>query len=204
MSSPWSNGAGDLPAAPRRAVLARRLPALDGRSSRARWLEQKGIDLLFVPVRKMTEVYPESFTEHCPPDRIIAPQVRRIMLELLEEDVEVVDLLGPLLNECDSDAEPLYLPADPHWGPRAYGIAARLIADRLARHDFVARAKASPPTCEWAAGPYKAADEGAAFPAMNPDQRRRAIAVQPRSSLVPEELHRASLRPGRGGGLHRR
>ena len=76
-------------------------------SSRHRWIRsatsnplrrrpagfsEQGIDVIFVPVPKMTEVYPEYFTDHCPSDRIIAPRVRQAVLELLEADVEVVDL----------------------------------------------------------------------------------------------------------------
>ena len=58
-----------------------------------RWLERQGIDVIFVPVPKMTEIYPEYFTDHCPDDRIIAPHLRQTILELLEADVEVVDAL---------------------------------------------------------------------------------------------------------------
>ena len=69
----------------------------------ARWLKSLGIDVIFVPVPKMTEVYPEHFADHCPSDRFVAPQVRRIVLELLESDVEVVDLLASFLDASDTD-----------------------------------------------------------------------------------------------------
>jgi hypothetical protein len=167
-------------------VFRRGRAVLDG----ARWLERQRIHVLFVPVPKMTEVYPEFFSTHCPPDKIITPQLRRVMLELLMEDVEVVDLLGTLLRERDAGDEPLYLPADPHWGPRAQSIAARVVADRLLRYDFVARAKALPATCDWNPAPYPPASEGAAFKALNPDQQRRALAVQPRFHLVPWDCTR--------------
>lgn len=147
----------------------------------ARWLEQKGIDLLFVPIPKMTEVYPEPFLDRVPPDRIIAPHIRRAMLELLQEDVEVVDVLPTFLRERDSDAESLYQPADPHWAPRGQAIAARMVAARLARYDFAARARSEPRFCEWISAPYLKAEVGTAFPALDPEQRRRAIAAQPRT-----------------------
>src|SRR5262249_16224596 len=83
----------------------------------ARWLPRRGIDVLFVPVPKMTEVYPEHFADHCPPDRVVAPHMRRLLLDLLEADVEVVDLLPSFLEERDKDPAPLYQSADPHWAP---------------------------------------------------------------------------------------
>ncbi len=167
-------------------------PVIEG----ARWLRHKGIDVLFVPVPKMSEVYPERFFDRCPPDRIIAPQVHRAILELLEQDIEVVDLLGVLQQERDSDAEPLYQPADPHWAPRGQAIAARILADRLLRYDFVARARSAPSYCEWDRTPYLPAIQGAAFLALNPDQQRRAIEVQPKTYLLPRNGTR-SFEPNR-------
>ncbi len=161
-----------------------------------RWLRQKGIDVIFVAVPKMTEVYPDRIFDRCPPDRIIAPQILRIFLELLEEDVEVVDFLGVLQQARDSDAEPLYLPADPHWAPRAQAIAARILADRLSRYDFVARAQSGPSYCEWYQAPYLPVTQGAAFLALNPDQQRRAIEVQPKTYLLPRNGTR-SFEPNR-------
>ena len=147
----------------------------------ARWLERKGIDLIFVPVPKMTESHPEPFVEPCPSDRIIAPHVRRAIFELLEDEVEVVDVLPAFLRERDPGADPLYQPADPHWAPRGQAIAARMVADRLSRYEFVARAKESPRFCEWATAPYLKVEDGTAFPALNPEQQRLARAAQPKT-----------------------
>jgi hypothetical protein len=151
----------------------------------ARWLKRRGIDVIFVPVPKMTEVYPEYFTDHCPSDRIIAPHVRRALLELLEADVEVVDLWYPFQDARNEDPEPLDQPADPHWAPRAQAIAARLVAACLHRYEFVAEAQASPAICELATVSYAPASSGSAFQALNPDQRQWAEANQPRSCLTP-------------------
>jgi len=147
----------------------------------ARWLKSRGIDIIFVPVPKMTEIYPEHFADHCPSDRIVAPQLRRILLELLESDVEVVDLLPLLLREKDKESALLYQPADPHWGPAAWTLAARAVAVRLKRYDFVASALAGPRACQPAESPFPPANQGAAYLALTPDQRRRAEASQPRS-----------------------
>jgi hypothetical protein len=154
----------------------------------SRWLERRGIDVIFVPVPKMTEIYPEFFTDHCPSDRIIAPRIRQIMLELLEADVEVVDLWYAFQAERDTSAELLYQPADPHWAPRAQEIAARLVADRLKRYDFVVKAQAGPRICKGPALPYPPASEGAAFKALNPEQQKRATEHQPRSSRIPRKF----------------
>jgi hypothetical protein len=149
----------------------------------ARWLRRQGIDLLFVPVPKMTEVYPEYFADHCPQDRIVAPHMRRLLLELLEADVEVVDLLPTFLAERDKDPEPLYQPADAHWAPRAQALAAAAIAGRLKRYDFIARALAGPPLFKAVEAPYYPVSSGGAFFAMSPEQRRRAERGQPRTFL---------------------
>ncbi|HVK15412.1 MAG TPA: hypothetical protein VM533_00595 [Fimbriiglobus sp.] len=147
----------------------------------SRWLKQKGIDLVFVPVPKMTEVYPEKFADGSPADRIIAPQVRRLWLELLEADVEVVDLLPTFLVERDAGQGYLYLPADPHWAPRAHAIGARVVADRLKRYDFVSRAQTGPPICRAVEMPFTPIAETAGYAALNPEQRVRAEKAHPKT-----------------------
>lgn len=153
----------------------------------SRWLRERGIDVLFVTVPKMTEVYPEHFLDHVPADGVLAPHIRCVVLELLEADVEAIDLLHDLRLERDSGDGPLYQPADPHWTPRAQAIGARRIAERMLRYDFVARAQARPPTCLWGPSPYKPASEGAAFGALDPDQQRRAIEAQPKMYPFPRD-----------------
>jgi hypothetical protein len=159
----------------------------------ARWLRSRGIDVIFVPVPKMTEVYPEYFVDSCPQDRIVAPHIRRLILELLEADVEVVDLLPLFLKERDKDPEPLYLPADPHWGPRGQALAARAIADRLRRYDFIQTAQAG--TAIWKAvnTPYLPVEACAAFTALSSEQQQRALAVHPRFHLSVSDMKGAPL-----------
>jgi len=109
------------------------------------WLKQRNIDLIFVPVPKMVEVYPDRVVGHVPPDRIVAPHIRKMVLDLLRADVEVVDLLPAFLKAREQDREPLYLPSDTHWSDRAQQIAAEEIASRLKRYPFVKTALAKPP-----------------------------------------------------------
>jgi hypothetical protein len=111
----------------------------------SRWLAMKNIDLIFVPVPKMGEVYPDRMAQHVPPDRIVAPHVRRMVLELLRSNVEVVDLLPEFLKAREEDPDPLYYPGDPHWNDRAQRIAAREIVRRLERYAFVQAAKVRTP-----------------------------------------------------------
>jgi hypothetical protein len=106
-----------------------------------RWLQSQGIDLIFVPVPKLTEIYLEHFLSPCPPDGIIAPHVRQTLLELLQNHVEVIDIF-PLFRELrDSDKENLYLVGDTHWGRRGMRVAAKRLSDRIERYRFGAQAR---------------------------------------------------------------
>ena len=74
----------------------------------ARWLAALGIDLIFVPAPKMTEVYPDRMCAAAPPGRIAAPHMRSIIRDLLLADVEVQDLLPLFLAARDAGADRLY------------------------------------------------------------------------------------------------
>jgi hypothetical protein len=108
-----------------------------------RWLREKGIDLVFIPLPKMTEVYAEHFLDPCPADGVLAPHVRQTLLEMLDAGVEVVD--GFALFRPLRDAGYLYNTADPHWSPRGMRIMAKEVADRIERYEFGARARHGPP-----------------------------------------------------------
>jgi SGNH hydrolase-like domain, acetyltransferase AlgX len=111
-----------------------------------RWLRQHGVDLVFVVVPKMTEVYPEHFIRPCPADGVIAPHIRRVLLALLDGDVEVVD--GFPLFRASPEKDLLYLARDTHWATPGQQLMARHIAERLNCYDFVVRAKAAPPLAD--------------------------------------------------------
>jgi hypothetical protein len=150
----------------------------------SRWLRQQGIDLIFVPVPKMTEVYIDHFLDPCPPDGIIAPHSRRMLLEMLDADVEVVDGLALFRPERDVDAEYLYNTADTHWAPRGMRVMAKEIADRVQRYPFGRRARSGLPIVQVAPGPYLIGDKPGGigsdrgWMALSPEQRERADAVQ--------------------------
>jgi hypothetical protein len=109
------------------------------------WLRQRGIDLIFIPVPKMTEVYVDQILDPCPPDGIIAPHIRQTLLELLDDDVEVVDGLPLFRRVRDSDPEYLYNAADTHWAPRGMQVMAQEVAARIRRYSFGAEARSRPP-----------------------------------------------------------
>jgi hypothetical protein len=166
-----------------------------------RWLRQRGIDLIFVPVPKMTEVYVEHFVDPCPPDGIIAPHVRRTLWELLTADVEVVDGLRLFRSVRDADAEYLYNTADHHWAPRGMRVMAKAIADRIERYDFGARARFAEPIVRSAPGPYRIVDLARVYGGfgrdiLTPEQYERAKKAQtttlaevrmPNGQLVPDD-----------------
>ena len=169
-----------------------------------RWLKQQGIDVIFVPVPKMTEVYPEYFTDHCPSDRIIAPHVRQALLELLEADVEVVDLWHAFQEERDKDLEPLYLPADPHWGPRAQAIAVRLVAARLEAIRLCCESSGVSRHLQVNGYPIPAREHRRDFPGTD----SRSTATSPGGSTAilsrRDRPHSSPIRGVRPRGLHRR
>jgi hypothetical protein len=107
-----------------------------------RWLGARGIDLVFVPAPKMTEVYVEHFVDPCPADGVIAPYVRRTFRDLLEEDVEVVDVFSLLRPQRAPCPDYLYHVADTHWAPRAIRLTAKEVAERIGRYEFGRTARA--------------------------------------------------------------
>jgi hypothetical protein len=140
-----------------------------------RWLRARGIDLIFVPVPHMTEVYVEHFLDPCPPDGIIAPHVRHTLLALLKDDVEVVDGLPLFRSRRNPGTEYLYNTADPHWAPRGMRVMAREVADRIARNTFGARARYALPIVRTKTAPYSPpAGYQVGLPALTADQRERA------------------------------
>ena len=108
------------------------------------WLKRNGVDLILVPAPKVVEVYPDRFLKSAPADRIIAPQTRKLIFDLLQADVEVIDLLPIFLAEAHKPGELIHLPTDTHWSNRAQQIAAGEIAKRLARYTLVRQAAAKP------------------------------------------------------------
>jgi hypothetical protein len=142
-----------------------------------RWLRARGIDLIFVPVPKLTEIYIEHFLSPCPSDGIVAPHVRQTILELLKNQVEVVDAF-PLFRELrDSDKENLYLVGDTHWGPRGMRVMAKRLGDRIERYRFGAKARYAMPIKGTLPAASVVADRGSASGKGQPDRDESAAPV---------------------------
>lgn len=95
-----------------------------------KWLEARGVRLVFVMIPVSSEVYPDVFfPQETPPDRIVAPHVRKLAADIQADGVTVVDLLPQMLKaRSEDDGELLYWPLDPHWAPRGMKVAAKSIA----------------------------------------------------------------------------
>jgi hypothetical protein len=119
------------------------------------WLKKRGIDLIFVVVPRMADVYIEHFVSACPPDGIIAPHARRAIHEPLSDDVEVVDGFSLFRPLRDPAPDYLYNAADTHWGPRAMRIMAKEVADRIHRYRFGKRARYGLPIVRTVIEPFR-------------------------------------------------
>jgi hypothetical protein len=149
-----------------------------------RWLHERGIDLIVVPMPPMTAVYVEAFLTPCPPDGVIAPQMRRAVLDLLNEDVEVVDAWRLFRSLRDVAPDYLYTATGARRAPRGVRIIAKEIADRVERYAFGTRARYALPIVQ----PFPAnapateeADGGgdSEWAALSPAQRDRARRAEP-------------------------
>src|SRR5262245_57338143 len=84
----------------------------------SRWLHQQGIDLIFVVVPPMAEVYSEHFFNPCPGDGVVAPHIRHSLFELLDSGVEVVDGFALLRPVRQPNPDYLYPADDSNFGAR--------------------------------------------------------------------------------------
>ncbi len=68
-------------------------------------LKAKGIDFLFVIIPTKAEIFPEKVSDFAPKAGVpyVTPYARKLMLELAEAGVEVIDLLPDLIEARDGD-----------------------------------------------------------------------------------------------------
>ena len=109
-------------------------------------LDARDVDLLLVVIPTKAEVYPEKLSRHAPEadGPWVAPYCRKLLSELDEAGVEVVDLLPAFMAARDQADEPLYMPQDTHWTNRGVRLAAELIARRVREYPWLAEAGAQP------------------------------------------------------------
>jgi hypothetical protein len=163
------------------------------------WLAGRNIDLVLVYAPKMTEVYTEHFVDPCPKDGIIAPHVRRTLLDLLRQDVEVIDGWATLRPVRDPDAAGHYLynTADTHWAPRGMQVVARAVAERIKRYNFGRRAAESPPLFKYVDGTHYVARSGKLQLSVQNgydslSDRQKALADKFQPSIVPKVIRQSA------------
>lgn len=132
------------------------------------WYALHGIDLIVVPVPRMTEVYPDTITKQTPDNLRVAPHMRRFIYELLENDVEVIDLLPVFLDHRKFENPPLYFPIDPHWSQTGSILAVQEIRNRLTRYDVIQKSLQRAP--QFNTFLYERLFEGAGLGALNSQQ----------------------------------
>jgi hypothetical protein len=182
----------------------------------SRWLRDRSIDLIFVAVPTMPEVYIEQFLDETPPDGVIAPHLRQTFLELLESDVEVVNTFR-LMREVHNQGFQ-YLPADHHWNQLGMRRTVRDVASRLARHQFGQEVRNASPLTRVRRGPYLLphTDNGpswlaSARPSITDNQWKAATGTLPRAmdyitspdgSLVPDDPGSPVMLIGNSFAMH--
>jgi hypothetical protein len=106
------------------------------------FLRESGVDFLVVPVPTKVEVYPDKLlsgkmpVDHLP---VLNPYGRKMLMELTQAGVEVVDLLPVFLKartERQPGEEPIYQPQDTHWTDRGLRLAAKIIAERIKKYPW--------------------------------------------------------------------
>jgi len=100
-------------------------------------LEAKGIDFLFVIIPAKTEIFPDKISDKAPgPDGLfVTPYTRKLMLELDEAGVKIVDLLPAFIKAKEQDGL-IYMKQDTHWTDKGVQLAAKIIGDRIKQYDW--------------------------------------------------------------------
>jgi len=104
-----------------------------------KFLDQQGVDFLFVPVPTKLEIYPEKLDPklNAFSGRVINPAFRKLLASLAKEGVEVLDLLPALLHaKSAGSSELLFQHQDTHWTDRGLSLTADLLATRIKKYPW--------------------------------------------------------------------
>lgn len=105
-------------------------------------LEASGVDFLFVPVPTKLDIFPDKLdpTLSGLVGHVVNPWARKLLLDLAQQGVEVVDLLPPFLaaraGGDGAGQEPLYQRQDTHWTDRGLRLAADIVAARIKKYPW--------------------------------------------------------------------
>jgi hypothetical protein len=104
-------------------------------------LQERGIELLVVPVPEKSSVYPDLLTRRANPQTFRSP-TEEFLEKLRQAGVEVVDLFA-LFRQARSSADrpttegAYYLTCDTHWTPDGARLAAGAVADRIRQRGWL-------------------------------------------------------------------
>ncbi len=99
-------------------------------------LRARGIDLIVVPFPSKEDVNADVFSDKAPADGWFLPCREKLMLQLLEADIEVIELIQPLRQARNRFPWVFYDNRDQHPADGAIQVAAEEIAKRLARYEL--------------------------------------------------------------------
>ncbi len=102
-----------------------------------RQLEAHGTDLVYLLIPNKLDTYAYLFCENVG-DTSICPEQTKLMIQLLEHDVEVLDLRKEFRRAARERGEAVFYRHSHHWAPPGIAIAAREVFDRLKRYDILA------------------------------------------------------------------
>ncbi len=99
-------------------------------------LDSRGIELVVIPVPCKASVYPEMLTRRATAlGQPLGANTRRIMAQLKESGVEVVDLFEVFARAksgvAGNEEMKYYLRQDTHWSPEGMRLAAKATAEKL-------------------------------------------------------------------------
>ena len=106
------------------------------------YLAEQGVDFLFVPIPTKLEVFPDKFLHgkfRLGSLPVLNPYGRKLLMELSEAGVEIIDLLPVFLKDRSAQKkgqELSYQAQDTHWTDRGLRIAARMIAERIKKYPW--------------------------------------------------------------------
>lgn len=105
------------------------------------YLAGLNIDLLFVVVPNKEEIYFDRISRKIPAPEVplINPYGRKLLMDLQQAGVEVIDLLPGFLDEkkkAAADGDVIYQLQDTHWNTRGMMIAAKKIAERIRAYSW--------------------------------------------------------------------
>lgn len=105
------------------------------------YLDNKGINFLFVVIPDKEMIYFDKFSNEIPLPQIniICTHERELLLQLQKANIETIDLLPEFLESKENDhnySEFLYQKDDTHWSNRGIEIAADLIAQRIREYSW--------------------------------------------------------------------